>query len=85
MNYLNRVWTYWKTVALEAYNKVTTYVVALIALISELPNLLDQATLDSLGLVDKTRRHVIAVLAVIGIWTRVRRYVKERLSPKVEA
>lgn len=59
----------------EAKTKLTTYLAALTALVAEIPNMVSTDVLNQIHSVvnPQTYKHIIAVLAVSTIWSRIRR------------
>ena len=78
MNFFKRIGLYFKKLFIEARNKLTTYLALITAAFAELPNALDQSGLDALHSVVSVNnyRHVLTVLALSTVWSRVRRLIK---------
>lgn len=80
---MNAFWNWLKGLFNEAKTKLTTYLAITTAGVAELPNMVDKNALDSIHAVvsDNTHKHIVAGLAVLTIWSRVRRSLKAGGTP----
>lgn len=67
----------------EIKTKLTTYLALLTASVAELPNVVSQDSLNAFHSVvsDSTHKHIVAGLAAVTIWSRVRRNLKPPPPP----
>ena len=66
-----------------AKNKVTTYLAITTASVAEIPNVVTPDQLEAIHKVvsDNTHKHIVAGLAVVTIWTHVRRSIGTQPKP----
>jgi hypothetical protein len=75
--------TWVKNFYTHAKGKLTTYLAGLTAAAAELPNAVNQDTLNAINGVipPQKQHHIVAALAALTIWSRIRRLLKT--SPPV--
>lgn len=71
----------------HAKTKLTTYLATLTAAAAELPNVVNQDALNAINAVvpPQTQHHIVAALAGLTIWSRIRRLLKTGAPPAATA